>query len=209
MSGGEKAGWAAVIVTAGAAALYGVGWVYATHWFELFGLGAVGLDIPKEAFFIWGAQAFMARLIPVLIVCIAAAGAVMAWRLWLRSHVPAVCDPYLPYAAWGVGAPLTFYLLLWALHVLAISVAAQDVAKEQQSGFDTRPRVTVQLAASPPPVGAEKLNEGCHRLLLRAKDALLLVRPRFGEPDLTLETIIIPTAQIALWKATPTLGPCP
>lgn len=207
--GGEKAAWAAVIVTAGAAALYGVGWVYATHWFELFGLGAVGLDIPKETFFIWGAQAFMARLIPVLMVCIAAAAAVALWRLWLRSRVPAAGAPYLPYLGWGVGAPLTFYLLLWALHVLAISVAAQDVAAERQSGFDTRPRVTVQFAANPPPAGADKLNEGCHRLLLRAKDALLLVRPRLDEPDLTLETTIIPTAQIALWKATPTPGPCP
>ena len=207
--GGEKAGWAAVIVTAGAAALYGVGWVYAARWFDIFGLGAVGLDIPKEAFFIWGAEAFIARMIPVLMVCIAAAGAIAAWRLWLRPQIPAAGAPYLPYLGWGVGAPLAILALLCALNDLAISVAEEHTAAERQSGFSSRPRVTVQFVASPPPAGAEKLNEGCHRLLLRAKDALLLVRPRLDEPEMTLETTIIPTAQIALWKATPTRGPCP
>jgi hypothetical protein len=207
--GGERAGWAALAATVGAALLYGTGWVYATRWFENFGLGAVGLDIPKEVFFVWGAEAWGAHGPAMISVAVLAAAAVAAWRRWAQANLPALLTPYLPYVFWGFLLPVIAFSVFLGLYRVAVSVADEHAAAERTGGFADRPAVEIQFTAAPPPAGADKLNDRCHRLLLRAKDALIVVRPRRGEAEQTLQATVIPTSQIALWRATPVAGPCP
>jgi hypothetical protein len=205
---------AGLSVTLAAVAFYAIGWMYASRFLEHFGIGLLGLDLPKESFFVFGAWVLAGNVHFLLLIV---AGTILLWRglrvaaSWLAPARPLFARLYGPegrmfkWTAICSGLIIGLFLLLRAL---AFQAAAIDAQNERATGFASRPAVEVWLT-TPPQGGPAGLTSACYRLFLRAKDAIVLIRPQHGEPAATMPSVVIPSSQIAALRLTTVRGPCP
>jgi hypothetical protein len=207
--GGEKAGWAALAATVGAALLYNIGWIYVTSWFGQFGISAVGIDIPRDDVIIWGVQALATRSSWIVFIAIFITVIIAAWRHWILYYLPPSISSCPTYITWSIGGSLAAVGILFGTNWIAVDTAKQHAVNERLVGFRDRPAIEIHLTTPLAPSTSINMNDGCHRLLIRTKDSVVLIRPRQGEPDAVLQMNIIPMSQIAHLKATPVAGPCP
>lgn len=206
---GVKLGeWVAAVtlgLTVGAVLLYGTGWFYAAAFFEQLHVGLIGLDLPREFFFVYGTSVALGHGLGVTAAAVLVGGLMVGLGAGI-GRLPPPWNRRLPIP---VGSLLAVALLLLAfagLRWIARDQASADFAAERASGFAQRPAVELTLAGTGGPVDPAG---GCHRLMLKAADHLILVRPLRDMPDIELATLVLPADQVTSLRLTRSPLPCP
>ena len=202
--------------------LYATGWSYAYHYFGYFHLGSLGLEIPKEYFFLYSFQAIVNQPIwaGVALICFLSSCVCLYWCLNRKTHRaqeriknkfpqnPKEKKRFIPFVGIYL-SPFLVLLMFMGFYALGGKAAGSVFQEQEQSGFSGYARVKVWLsdgartAAGPVATAWEK---GCFRLLLRNKNNVYIFQP--GKPGDKLPTEIIPTGQIRSIRILPQYQGC-
>ncbi len=208
--------------------VYTAGWSYAFKYFQHFHLGLLGLEIPREHFFLYGFFVVRDRFFSMMMILL-----LMVVLYLLSRHYFFKKPRTRPKGALTTWLFLVHVALVPALTLFAFvvfyffgEVAAQSAYEYQvKAEFPAYPRVQVWISAeaagaadpaAPPrtdpmaPTVTEAMAEdwagGCYRLLLRSKDHLYVFYPaRWGDK---VPTDIIPTANVRSVRVTPHYHNC-
>ncbi len=202
--------------------LYTAGWSYAYHYFDHFHLGLLGLDIPREYFFLYSFWTIRDQLLLSLAALLALIIVYYLVRLFHRRVKSGAKQ-----RGKRKGAPrpdnkrdflLAIVLLLAPVLILSLFMlfyymgdrAAKSAFEIQaKGGFPSYPRVRVWLAdEAKKKAGAisREWEKGCYRLLLRNKVNIYLFYP--GGPGDKIPTEIIPTAKVRFVRVLPHYRSC-
>lgn len=179
------------------ALLYTAGWSYAYHYFQLFHLGLLGLEIEREYFFLYGFWVCIDHWCLVPLCLLATFGLpLLLQRYWqqrpaLRPRLRAIAQ---------TGGPIGLLLLFIAFYQLGAWTGRDVFASQQHGDFPDYPRVKVWLKEKQDKRG-EAWAKGCYRLLLRGKEQLYLFRPDGVSGRLPTE--IVPSSEAAAVRLLP------
>jgi MFS family permease len=195
------AGFAIGLITAW---LYLVGWTYAYHYFDRFGIPLLMVDIPKENHFVYGAIVVSQFPVSGLIIFMIVLALVCSWR-WLSSKLGRLLAPF------GL---LVVLAALWLGHQAAIVAAHEQYALQRASDYSAYPRIQVWTKESGKTTDGSQpastdLATGCYRLLLHNQDRLFLLRPLKGAAAADLAVVIAPWDQIERARVLPDYTSCP
>lgn len=163
------------------ALVYATGWTYAFHYLDHFGLGLLGLDIPREYFLMYGFQVFKAwwwLTIGYYLLALAMLSGLHGW-----GHRPDWAG-ILAREGQVVLVLIAFITSGW----LARKQADNYYTEQQMKGFTAFPYVRVwpkQKNSANQSLQAlyGALPKGHYRLLLQDKQRLYLIKPpRDGKP---------------------------
>lgn len=182
------------VITLLAALLYTAGWSFAYHYYDKFHLGLIGLDIPKEYFFVYSFwvirdQPFLALsslLVTLLLyflvkLCFHRAKKAMKTR---SSEQGRIWEYELFLAIGLLLVPLMIFFLFSGFYYLGKSGASLLYEKQALHDFESYPRVKVFLTKDISEQGKVKeWEKGCYKLLLRNKEHLYLFIPETYKSD--------------------------
>jgi hypothetical protein len=187
---------------------YTCGWSYAYHYFERFNLGLLGLDIPREYFFLYAFWAINDQFWWTALLLGAGVGVLTGISILLRllrRRFPIFGNRYpvrLGYAIVIVGtASLTFY----GSYTLGERAAVSVYRYQADNGFPSYH--FIQVWADPAEEGdlgrqmALHWQTGDYRLLMRNKDHLFLFYPEGA--DTRLATTVLPSGKIRAFRTFP------
>jgi len=185
---------------------YTAGWSYAYHYFEKFNLGLMGLEIPKEYFFLYSYWTGKDQFLAVLLVLAAYLGAYVLTRSGYQKLETGITSPKAALLVRTISAflvPVMIFSLFWIFYLLGERAAGN--AYDWQLAHDFRSYQRVQIWAKVPgvapggkPIVAE-WEKGCYRLLMRNKDHLFLfytVHP--VRPGDKMPSDIVPSGRIEM-----------
>ncbi len=165
----EIAALLGAVAAAGTALLYAMGWGFALGYYQRFGLGLMGIEIPKEFIVIWGGLTLTEGWVGVTAVLLLPAF-VAHWRGAGRR--------------WTVGLGLVGLVAFTGLAVFCSRQHGRAVAERQWAdGLPGLPNVQITLVADEAATDeawTKRLGEGCQRLLLQDKSRIWLIRPVLG-----------------------------
>lgn len=181
-----------VITTIVIGLLYTAGWSYAYHYFSLFHLGLLGLDIKREYFFLYGFWVLKGNLVSVL-ACLSFTIGLYTFLCYLQRQVLGSAEqgsalelyadskpsnsrfPKWLRAVIPFVAPAYLLLLFIVFYQLGTWTGRAHFDKQLQNDFPSYPRVKVWLTADKDDDAKQRGKEwagGCYRLLLRNKEHL-------------------------------------
>lgn len=193
------------ITTLLATLLYTAGWSFAYHYFDQFHLGLIGLDIPKEYFFVYSFWVIKGEFY------MAAAGLAATVLLYfllrycfLKAEGGMKNKKQNLFLALGLFlTPLVVLGLFRLFYDLGDRRAVALFAEQQATEFPSYPKVKVWLtekAAAEMEDMAKEWAKGSYRLLLRDKEYLYLFYFEKGEIN---PTEIIPMGNVQAVRVLP------
>lgn len=195
---------------------YTAGWSYAYHYFDCFGLGLMGLDIPKEYLFVysfWAVKANPVKFAGVLILAAALyAGTKHVFGDFMRRYTGSSIKTRLIYACPVILIPGIIFMMFWLFYSFGEWAAEKSYQEQAEKDFISYPSVNLWLKTgeedkaenkSRIPEGAvREWEKGGYRLLLRNKENLYLFYPSTGK-DEKIATNIIPAGKIEAVRVMP------
>lgn len=185
---------------------YTAGWSYAYHYFERFNLGLMGLEIPKEYFFLYSFWAVKDRFWMFLLVLAGLLALFGVGRIGLGKWQSRVCGTAWEGAARWVPSvlfPVLIFFLFWVFYGFGERAAVNAYARQVAEDFPSYQRVKVWAKAPSKGKFGEAMKRewetGCYRLLMRNKDHLFLfypVHPVGSEDKMPVE--IVPAGQVEM-----------
>ncbi len=209
--------------------LYTAGWSYAYHYFDHFHLGLLGLDIPREYFFLYSFWTIRDQLLLSLVALLALVVVYYLVRFFHRRVKPGVKKHGKRKEAPQPGnkheflqaislllAPVLILSLFMLFYYMGDRAAKSAFEIQAQEAYPSYPRVRVWLAdgeqTSDEP-GKDEVRDisrewekGCYRLLLRNRDNVYLFYP--GGPGDKIPTEIIPTGNVRFVRVLPHYRSC-
>ena len=193
---------------------YTAGWSYAYHYFERFNLGLMGLDIPKEYFFVYSFQALRDQLWLFLLtlfgfVALLVFGRVLLERMKRRWNDQAKARMLTVIPATLL--PLMIFAVFLLFYQIGENAAVNVYERQVQHDFDAYLRVQVWVnAPQTAEYGAEMAQawqQGCYRLLMRNGDHVFVFQPL--QSGAKIPTDMIPADRVELIRILPVNTSCP
>ncbi len=194
--------------------LYTTGWSYAYHYFERFSLGLMGLEIPREYFFVYGFQAIQDQVWLFLLTVIGFVTVLVFGRVFLERKKKKFADQSKARMLNVIPAsllPVLIFGLFFAWYHLGEKAAGNVYDRQVQHDFDAYLRVQVWVHA---PEQAEYRDEmakawqkGCYRLLMRNQEHLFVFHPLPSGGK--IPTDMIPSGQVDIIRMLPVNTSCP
>ena len=181
---------------------YTAGWTYAYHYFKHFSLGLIGLDLPREYFFMYGFQAMWDQIWLFLLILITFLSLMIFGKYLLRkikskyreNKIQNCICSFIP----AIILPVMIFFMFTAFYHLG-EKAADDVYNWQRTN-DFKTYFVIQVWAKAPETAEDRAemaqgwHTGCYRLLMQNNDYLFVFQPvKAAKKD---ETIKIPTDMI-------------
>lgn len=193
---------------------YTAGWSYAYHYFERFNLGLMGLDIPREYFFVYSFQAirdqvwfFLLTLLGFAAVLVFGRAALERMKRPLKDQAAARMLTVIP----AVALPLVIFAVFAAFYRLGENAAGNVYDRQVQSDFDAYLRVQVWVQtpekAEYPDEMTQAWQSGCYRLLMRNQEYLFVFHPL--QSGGKIPTDMIPADKVELIRMLPVNTSCP
>ncbi len=182
--------------------LYTAGWSFAYHYFEQFHMGLLGLDIPREYFFLYGFWTIKDQLLYSLggmgatVIIYFLVKFLQQW-VKLSQVLGLILTPVLV---------LSLFVLFYHLGDLTAESSFKAQAK---LNFPSYPRVKVWLenaGNNETKAISGEWEKGCYRLLLRNKENLYLFWS--GNPGGKIPTEIIPKSKVRFVRVLPQYHSC-
>ncbi|MCP4349218.1 MAG: hypothetical protein GY795_27375 [Desulfobacterales bacterium] len=210
---------------------YTAGWSYAYHYFDLFNLGLMGLNIPKEYLFLYSFWVVKSQIAKFVLALASIGGGYWMVKYYLPEKLQSSAAlmrlmgkifgnrdlAHIFQASAIVLAPVVVLLMFWLFYSLGDIAAQKDYQKQAEKDFYSYPRVRVWVKTGEKKGEKEKENQiseamvkewqkGCYRLLLRNKDNLYLFYP--GQKNDKTPTDIIPVSKIEGVRVLPFYHSC-
>ncbi len=206
---------------------YTAGWSYAYHYFDLFNLGLLGLDIPKEYLFLysfWVVKSQIGKFVMALAGLGCGYWMVRCFPEKLQSSATLLRLMGMISANWNLArifrasaivlVPLAVLMMFWLFYSFGDMAAQKEYQKQVKKDFYSYPRVRVWIKTGKEKEKENQISEamvkewqkGCYRLLLRNKDNLYLFYP--GQENDKTPTDIIPVGKIEGVRVLPFYHSC-
>lgn len=192
---------------------YTAGWSYAYHYFERFNLGLMGLDIPKEYFFVYSFQALRDQLWLFLFSVLLFAALLVFGRILLERLKRRFTDQAKGKMLTVIPAtllPLLIFALFLLFYQMGENAAVNVYERQVQHDFDAYLRVQVWVnAPENAEYGAEMARawqQGCYRLLMRSEDHVFVFQPL--QSGGKIPTDMIPADRVELIRMLPVNTSC-
>ena len=191
--------------------LYTAGWSYACHYFERFHLGLLGLNIPREYFFLYSFWVIREEFLSFLVLLFILFAVSWVWG-YLRHKAPGMIARGGGgglFAIRVIAVPIFILILFLIFYALGGKAAQSAYKEEKMNGFPSYPRVRVWVK---PGVGdssaamAKEWKKGCYRLLVRNNGDLYLFYPGGSKDKLPID--IIPARDVESVRILPQYHGC-
>ena len=198
---------------------YTAGWSYAYHYFERFSLGLIGLDIPREYFFVYGFQAIKDQKWLFLLTLIICMSLLVLGRFLLERLKKSFANQTKANTL-NIIPAVILPVMIFALFMLFYNFGEKTAVNvyEQQVKSDFNAYIRVQVWAEAPKNAkygaamAKEWQKGCYRLLMRNKDYVFIFYPmKFNgkiSKELKIPTDVIPAAKVELIRILPVNESC-
>lgn len=192
---------------------YTAGWSYAYHYFRRFNLGLMGLDIPREYFFVYSFHAIRDRIWVFLLVLSAFAALMVFGRALAELLVRKIRDESAARMIRFIPAfvlPVAVFCLFAVFYHMGETAAANVFDRQARNDFDGYLRV--RIWARPPEKAdlrdkmAREWQKGCYRLLMRNKSQVFLFQAQKSGGK--IPTDIIPAGRVELIRVMPVNKSC-
>ena len=192
---------------------YTAGWSYAYHYFERFSLGLIGLDIPREYFFVYGFHAIKDQIWSSLFILISFVSLLVSGRFLLEGVKKSFANQ--PSAKMfniipAVILPVMIFVVFMLSYHLGEKAAGNIYERQVQNDFDGYLRVQVWAKAPEKAKYSDEMakewQKGCYRLLMRNKDYLFVFYPMKSGGK--IPTDMIPTAKVEFIRILPVNESC-
>jgi hypothetical protein len=184
------------------------------HYFEHFNLGMIGLDIPREYFFVYGFQAIKEQVWAFMFFLIACLSMLVSGRFLLEQIKNLFADEsnarmfnIIP----AVILPFMIFAIFMLFYHFGEKTAASVYERQQENDFNSYMRVKVWAK---PPENAEysaemakEWQKGCYRLLMQDKEYVYLFYPVNTESKIPVD--MIPADKVELMRILPVNESCP
>lgn len=199
------------ILTLLAPLLYTAGWSYACHYFERFHLGLLGLNIPREYFFLYSfwviREEFLSFL--VLLFILLAVSLVWGYHRQVATAMIARGRSGGLFAIRVIVVPIFILILFLIFYALGGKAAQSAYKEEKMNGFPSYPRARVwvkQGGGDSSAAMAKEWEKGCYRLLMRNNGDLYLFYPGGSKDKLPID--IIPARDVECVRILPQYHGC-
>lgn len=183
--------------------LYTAGWSYAYHYFERFNLGLMGLEIPKEYFFLYSYLSVKERFGVFLLILAVSLSVYLFGRCGFRKLVNLAGGTGWEIPVRSIPAFLVsviLFSLFRFFYWFGETAAVNAFDWQAKNDFKSYQRVRVWANAPETPGFGEAMKKewekGCYRLLMRNKDHLFLFYPE--QSGGRMPTNIIPSGKIEM-----------
>lgn len=191
--------------------LYTAGWSYACHYFERFHLGLLGLNIPREYFFLYSFWVIREEFLSFLSLLFILLAVSLVWGYY-RHKAPGMIAKVRGgglFAIRVIAIPIFILILFLIFYALGGKAAQSAYKEEKMNSFPSYPRVRVWVK---PGVGdssaamAKEWEKGCYRLLMRNNGDLYLFYPGGSKDKLPID--IIPARDVESVRILPQYHGC-
>ncbi len=200
--------------------LYTAGWSYAYHYFSHYHMGILGLDIPREYYFLYSFWvirdqwvSFLAA-ISISVTLIAAKGLLRiretAFIERMKAASSCKCLRSLRFPICFVLIPVAVLLLFTLFYDMGARTGTASFRLQDLNDFRSIPRVKVWLtekAKESRGAMTQDWSRGCYRLLLRNSQNIYIFYPERGRQG-KLPTEVIPVRSISSVRILPFYHSC-